>query len=292
MARKVTCVNSDNLSIEFTDRFAPWLLENCDGIYESKNAVNTTENTMTDGSTYQGSNTRIRNIVLTLRDHPTADHEKNRAILYNIFKPKQPGTFIYQENDSIKQIGYRVESINIDSVKRARQATISLLCPDPFFTDAQETVVHMSAWVDDFEWQHTFTANGESFGHRAAELLKTIENNSATDDIGITITISASGTVENPVITHVEKMESIEIGTSEEPFEMQAGDAVVITTHTNNKHVYLERNGARTEINEFLSDDSVFIQLDNGANTFGYSADNGAGYMTISISFRYRYLGV
>ena len=73
------------MEVSFTDTFSPFLLEDCDGIYTVKNTVTTSENTMTDGATYQGSTTQMRNIVLTLRDHPKADHQENRTLLYNLF---------------------------------------------------------------------------------------------------------------------------------------------------------------------------------------------------------------
>ena len=82
------------MEVSFSDTFSPFLLEDCDGIYTVKNTVTTSENTMTDGSTYQGSTTQMRNIVLTLRDHPKADHQENRSLLYNLFKPKSPGTLV------------------------------------------------------------------------------------------------------------------------------------------------------------------------------------------------------
>ena len=292
MARKITCTNEDNVSVVFTDQFNPWLLESVEGIYENKNNVSTSTNTMTDGSTLQGSTVAMRNIVMTLRDRPEADHQANRSLLYSLFKPKAEGVFVYEENGIIRQIGYHVESVNIDGVKRSRRATISLLCPDPFFVDADDVTVEMAGWVANFTWPHEFTAEGEEFGSRTAERMKTITNESAADNIGLTITIAARGPAENPAITHVELGESIEIGTEGNPLEMQTGDKVIITTHTNNKHVYLERGGVRTEINEYLSENSEFIQLMHGDNTFGYSALNGENYLTISISFQYHYLGV
>lgn len=292
MARKITCINEDNISIVLTDQFSPWLLERCDGIYEVQNTVAMSANTMTDGSTYQGSTAAMRNIILTLRDRPEADHKKNRSVLYSIFKPKSPGIFMYEENEDVKQIEYYVEDIQIDSEMRARQATISLLCPSPFFVDLQDISVQMAGWVQNFQWQHEFLAEGEEFGYRTAERLKTIENESAADHVGLTITIEAAGSAANPTITHVEQGESITVGTVGNPLNLIAGDKVIITTHTNNKHVYLERNGVRTEINEYLSEESEFLQLMHGINTFGYEAASGENYLTVTISFRYHYLGV
>lgn len=282
------------MEVRFSDAFAPWLLEDCDGIYSVKNTVATSENTMTDGATYQGSTTQMRNIVLTLRDLPKANHQENRTLLYNLFKPKAAGTFLYLEEEGAegRSIEYYVESVDVDAVNRARKATVSLLCPDPFFVAPSDVTVTMAGWESYFEWPHEFPPKGEEFEARVEEKLKTIDNTSAADNIGMTITIQAAGALTNPSIYHVEQGEQITVGTSGKPLELVAGDEVIITTGTNDKHVYLIHEGIKTEINEYLSENSEFIQLGHGKNTIGYSAEVGEPYMTVEISYRYRYLGV
>lgn len=282
------------MEVDFGKRFEPFLLENCEGIYSVKNNVSTSENTMTDGATYQGTITQMRNIVLTLRDNVRSNHQANRTLLYNLFKPKSPGTLTYLEDDGAesRSIEYYVESIDIDSEMRARQATISLLCPDPFFVAPSDITVTIAGWKALFEFPHEFPPEGEEFEARVEEKLKTIENTSAADNVGITATITAAGPVVNPSIYHVEQGELITVGTSGKPLNMVMGDQVVITTGTNNKHVYLVHGGEKREINEYLSENSEFIQLGHGINTIGYSADQGEPYMTVEISYRYRYLGV
>ncbi|MBQ9007803.1 MAG: phage tail family protein [Clostridia bacterium] len=291
-ARKITCTNEDGIEIVLTDAFSPYLLEACDGIYEFKANVSMSANTMTDGSTYQGSVTSMRNIVLSLRDKPGADHMQNRAFLYNVFKPKSQGVFTYEENDVQRTINYYVESVIADGQMRSRRATVSLLCPDPFFQDISDITVQMAGWTALWEWQHEFVDGGEEFGSRIQERIKEIDNESAADGIGLTIEIDASGPITNPSISHVEQGETITIGTAGNPLELENGDRVIITTGTNNKHVYLVSGGVKTEINEYLSEDSEFLQLMHGINTFGYAADAGDEHMTVTISFRYKYLGV
>ena len=294
MARFIVCKNEDGMEVRFGNKFGPFLLEDCDGIYSVRNKVATSENTMIDGATYQGSVTQMRNIVLTLRDRPQSDHQANRALLYNLFKPKSPGTFVYLESDDAesRSIEYYVESVDIDAKMRARRATVSLLCPDPFFVAPSDITVIMAGWVPCFEFPHEFPPEGEEFCYRVEEKLKTIENTSAADNIGMTIKISAAGEVVNPSIHHVEQGEHITVGKTGRPLELTRGDTVTITTGINNKHVYLTREGVEEEINEYLSEDSEFIQLGRGINTIGYSAESGEAFMTVEISYRYRYLGV
>ena len=294
MARSVVCKNEDGIEVRFTDKFDPFMLEDCDGIYSIKNTVTASENTMTDGSTYQGSVTQMRNIVLTLRDHPKSDHQANRMLLYTLFKPKFPGTLVYQENDTAEKhsIEYYVESVDIDGDNRARQATVSLLCPDPFFVAQNDVTVAIAGWISCFEFDHEFLAGGEELETRSEEKLKVIENAFAADNIGMSIVIQTFGEVTNPVIYHVEQGEKIAVGTEAKPLMLSKGDKVTITTGTNNKHVYLTHEDVTTEINEYLSEESEFIQLGRGKNTIGYSAASGESYMAVEISYRYRYLGV
>lgn len=294
MERIIKCSNEDGMEVVFGNTFSPFLLEDCDGIYSVQNNVVTCENTMTDGATYQGSTTKMRNIVLTLRDHTKSDHQANRALLYNLFKPKSLGKFTYfeNENDEGRSIDYYVESVEIDSVERARRATVSLLCPDPFFVGPSDLKVTLAGWSAHFEFLHEFKDEGEELGARVNEAIKTIENTSAADNIGITITVKAEGPIQNPSFYHLELAESIAIGTSGNPFNLLTGEKLIITTGTNEKHVCLEKNGIVTEINEYLSEDSEFIQLKRGLNTFGYSAETGVENMSVEISYRYQYLGV
>ena len=49
---------------------------------------------------------------------------------------------------------------------------------------------------------------------------------------------------------------------------------------------------ANQEINEYLDEESEFIQLMRGENTIGYAADSGDGYLSETVTFRYKYLGV
>ena len=293
MARSIICKNEYGMEVKFSNTFSPWLLEDCDGIYAVKNKVTISENTMTDGGTYQGSTTKVRNIVLTLRDHPSANHQQNRTLLYNLFEPKTFGTLIYLEDDGAesRSIKYQVETVDPEGVDRARRATVSLLCPDPFFVAPSDITVKIAGWESLFEWPHEFPPEGEEFERRIEEKLKTIENTSAADKIGLTIVIRAEGAVTNPSIYHVEQQEQITVGIPARPMHMVAGDEITITTGINDKHVYLTHNGVKTEVNEYLSEDSEFIQLKRGANTIGYSAEAGETYITIEISYRYKYLG-
>lgn len=291
MSKKIVCKNEDDVQIEFSyEDDAEFFLISCDGIYSVSNNVVTSENTMTDGSTYQGSTTKQRNIVITAEFD--SDYQSRRDFLYKSFKPKSPGTFFYFENEEQRQIDYYVEGIEIDEAGVCRNAVISLICPDPFFKDPADTTVTMARWEPCFEFVHEFTDELEEFGVRIAELVKNIENDSAADHIGIEVLMEALGAVRNPVLYHMQQDIHIQIGTDDYPFDMEPGDVVKITTGTNEKNAYLIKGGETQKINEYLDEESEFIQLVHGANTFIYDAASGVDYLNVTIKYRFRYLGV
>lgn len=286
--RSITCSNADGVSVVFGERgMTPFLLVDVEGAYYISNTVTISENTMSDGGSYQGSIAKVRNIVLTIRD--IENHVYNRNLLTALFKSGETGTLVFQEDDQERQIDYYVESVNSTGEYGSRTYTISLLCPDPFFYAMEDVTVYMSAWIPNFEFIHEFTSSGEEFGYRSSERLQMIENKNASDHIGMTIKITANGNVTNPSVVRVESNESITVGTETKPFNMIAGDVLTITTSDNDKHVYFTRDGATTEVNQYLTEDSVFIQLMRGMNDIGYDAYSGVNSMVVEVTYRLKY---
>lgn len=286
--RYITCTNGDGVSVTFGETaLSPFLLYNAEGVYHAENNVTISENTMSDGGAYQGSVAKIRNIVLYLKD--LNDHTYNRNLLGALFKSGQPGTLVFHEEGNTRQCTYYVESVNSSGQYGTRSYTVSLLCPDPFFYAMNDVTVYMSAWISGFEFTHEFTAISEEFGYRSLERLQRIVNENASDNIGMEIRITANGNVENPSIIHVERDERITVGTSSKTMQMVAGDAIRITTSDNDKHVYLIHEGVEEEVNEYLTEESVFIQLMRGSNSIGYDAESGIDNMVVSLTYRLKY---
>ena len=287
--RIIRCINEDGFFLDFTERgFGPFLLTDADGLYESKNTVYVSENSMIDGATYQGSVAKYRDIELTLTD--IGDYVANRNALNRLFKEKSKGTLIFWEADaSPRKIDYYVEKVNSSGEDPFREHEISLICPDPFFYDIDASSEEMASWVSAFTFPFASPSTGSVFGYKVNSRIQTIQNDIAEDNIGITIIMSCLGAVTNPSITHIETNSSLHIGHEDKPFNMVAGDIVTITTATGNKHVTLTRNGETSEINHYLTEDSVFIQLMRGSSSFGFGADSGVNNLTITLEYTYKY---
>lgn len=286
--RYITYINNDGFSVTFGERgFSPFLLVDAEGAYYADNNVTISNNTMTDGGAYQGSVAKVRNIVLTVKD--LSNHVYNRNLLGELFKAKQMGTLVFHEEDNDRKISCYVESVNSTGEYSARTYTVSLLCPDPFFYAMEDVVVYLAAWVGAFTFPHDFLETREEFGYRQNTRLQNIVNEQAEDGIGMVIEITAMGGVTNPSVVRVESNEELQVGSDSNPFQMVAGDVLTITTSDNDKHVYLTHEGVTNEVNQYITEDSVFIQLMRGNNNIGYDADVGVDLMTVRISYRLKY---
>lgn len=288
--REVICTNQNGTTVTFTERaFTPFLLCKIEGVYEVTNNVTISENTMNDGGTYQGSVAKKRNIVITFKDEE--NHAYNRNLLYALFQSKTKGKLTFKEDENVRAIDYYVEKLSSDGLPKHRTYVVSLLCPDPYFYEPSDEYVSMSAWLGAFEFPHQFRETKEEIGYRSSVRIQDIENQIAADGIGVTITLTANGNVTNPSITRIESDESIKIGSESYPFTMHSNDELKITTMDNDKHIYLISGGVENEINQYLTEDSVFFQLMRGHNSIGYDADEGADALTVTISYRFKYEG-
>ncbi len=286
--RSVTCINKNGISCTFGEGgFSPFLLADADGIYSKAMNVNTSSNTGVDGSVYHSSSLKQRNIVLTLKD--IGNYVENRAFLNALFEEKTLGELLIRDGSEERKIEYIVEKVTSDGINAYRTHQVSLICPDPYFYDLYDTSFTMSSFMPSFFFKHAFAAAKEEFGYRQKEKIKVINNDLSVDGTGMTIKIACNGSVKNPSITRVEDHAHISIGTTTKPLSLVAGDVVTVTTDNGNKKVILTHDGVDSSINQYLSEDSSFLQLRRGSNSIGYSADEGVDSMVLTISYRNRY---
>lgn len=297
-SRVITCTNtSENIAVYLRRTSAsPWYLSSFSGIYDTDYDVTTSANTLADGSQYMGSKVNQRNIVLTLANK--SRHRSARALLARVFKPRSKGTLQYSDGTITRKIDYYTEKVSFET-KGVRSddsgvmiATVSLICPDPFFYEISDSVRQMSAWMPSFTFEHAFSVDGEEIGYRSKEKIAEISNESGIDEIGMDISIITSGAASNIYVTNATTNEVIRIGTDTSALNLVAGDVVEITTEIGNRHVWLTHEGTTTEINYLLSSDSSFLTLTAGTNVIGYGASSGVDNLSIEITYRMRYASV
>ena len=127
-------------------------IRNIDGLDPVKATVNTSPFGSVDGVAYTGSDVADRNIVLTL--HPNPDwkdwtFEKLRRLLYSYFMPKLQTQLIFYSDDipPVEIFGI-VEDASINPFASDLEMQVSIICPDPYFTAVDSTVITGNATRD------------------------------------------------------------------------------------------------------------------------------------------------
>lgn len=283
--KTITCRSNSGLEAVFTydHDYHEYFLVSCDGLYSVKNAISTSQNATTDGTTYNGEGLEQRNIVITA--NIIRNHRFNREFLSKVFKVHSEGTFIHEEEDDRREINYRVESISVEEKGIIRSAQISLICTDPYFTSDGEITIEMSQWYDDFEFECEIPEEGMEFGHRETSTIKQVDNES-TKDVGITLTLEADDTVVNPIIYNQTTNETLKLLCT-----MQANDKIVIKTIEGNITVELIRNGTTIDYNYTVDEDNdSYIQLAMGTNVIKYDADDGVEYLNVKFEYKNQFM--
>ena len=211
----------DNITLNVNGNCPGILIEQVDGIYAFKGEVKTSPYSQTNGDRYKSTRAPKRNIVVTGKIFD--NFWENRQLMYRVFRLGSVGKFCYTEPDrSNRYADYYVESVDIDQNAFRGQYQISLICPDPFFYAGTPESVDLSAWVNDFTFEHDFLSAGEELGHRESSMIKEIQNLNGVDGIGMKIVLTASANVTNPFIYLVETGERITIGTANNPSRLAA----------------------------------------------------------------------
>lgn len=281
----IKCENENGISVTFTyDHDATeFFLVSLDGVYSVKNAVNTSQNATTDGTSYSGETLEERNIVITA--NICRNYRENRDHLARVFKTHSEGTLYHTEDGYTRKIKYYVEGIEVAETGVIRPAIISLKCPDPYFTDDTPTHIEMASWESCFEFECEIPEDGMEFGTRSKETIKVVDNNSSMA-IGIKMTIIAEDVVKNPSIMNVTTGETLKLLCT-----MQPDDQIVIVTEQGNIDVVLYRGGEKIDYNYTVDEENEdYIQLETGRNYINYTADTGSDYMNVNFDFENHYV--
>ncbi len=285
--KKIICENSINKNkVTFTYDF-PFFLNTVDGIHSVAGTVSTVSSAFGVGETYSGTGIKKRNIVITgiIKDNFC----KNRKILYDIFPLRTEGTFYYYEEDIKRKISYTVEDIGITEKGIPRIFTISLICPNPYFTDLEETEVSMATWTPKFCFPMISERGiGIEFATKNVTTMGSITNNTNIE-FGITIKFIAHGKLSKPYLVNVETQERMQLNT-----EMEAGDEIIITTHRSNKNIIYVSNSTKISQNaNHLKDcESKFLQMHIGNNTLRAGAGNNEENLETKVFYYNEYEAV
>lgn len=268
------------------------------GLDPPKGDIKTTSPSPRDGASFNSARMDIRNIVinLTLLENPTI--QASRRATYKYFPIDQQITMMFDTEDSQFQIVGYVESNDINIFGKEQQASISVICPEPYLYSVDTQVTNFASIEGLFE----FPFSNESL------VIPLIEFSSLTGSqektvyyegdisVGVIIYIHAIGPVVNLEIANVQTQEVMSIlhdklvtllGSG-----ISTGDDIIISTVKGNKYISLVRNGVSENILNSLDKNIGWFQLTKGDNVFIFTADSGATNLNFRIENQLAFQGI
>lgn len=266
----------------FTYAWPLWLVS-ADGLTESGFNVTTASFGDADGALFTGAAAKPRNIVLTAKFQ--SDYESTRQRLFAFFQPREKGTLLFSENGQVRKIAYYPESVEFGFAGRLRTVTISLLCPDPLFEDANPTVVLMSGYEPTLTFPFVY---GEpvQVARRVQEQIVTIHNPTSITT-GLHITFSTRSQVSRPGMEELNRQQSFTL-----PMDLTGNNtSVIVTTGRGEKQVLPQDPLAGGKSKNFWNKGDTWLQLEPGDNVFRYTAADRLEELLVTISYSLKYWG-
>ncbi len=297
MIKSVTAINyvGDEIKMVLKD---PWStgfnIFDITGIGPGKADINTTAMATYDGSVFNSARLTERNIVFHLRFMFSPAIEDVRHKSYKYFPIKRPIRLIFETDTRTATIDGYVESNNPVIFNKQESTQISIICPDPYFYSIEDSILNFYGVTPLFE----FPFSNESLDENLIEFGEIVTFTqglifySGDADVGLLMTIYATGPATNIAIHSTLSREVMTIDTSKIPGGLQASDQITINTNRGHKFITLLRAGVESNILNALDRNSDWITLKQGDNVIAYTADTGLSNLQFKVENRIAYEGV
>lgn len=270
--------NTSGQSITLTQNESNFQVYQIDGLNPPTAQINVSTIAGMDGSKYNSSRLNERNLVIYVKLRGNV--EANRLLLYSYF-PTSQWCKIYYENGSrnVYIEGY-VETNEVNSFTNNEIMQVSIVCPNPYFKDAQLIIDDISKVIQKFKFPFSININ-EPIPYSTIEL-EQVKNivNASESETGLIINAQFGGEVDELEIRNTVTGESLTLN-----YSFEENDTLVIDCNKGSKAITLIRDGVAYNLIPYLQRGSTFFQLRTGDNKFTYLADEGVSDQLVSIQF-------
>lgn len=288
-AVKITNFRGETLTLDLAN---PWdsglAVTAIKGLGPNKATINQVEVATDDGATYNSARVSSRNIVFTIRFVGT-DIEACRQKTYKYFALKKPVDIeVITDKRDLRISGY-TESNEPNIFSNAEDTSISVVCPYPFFYSVSESNT-VTFYGEEPSFEFPFENEGEEPVLEFGIVFAVTEANVYYEgdyEVGVIITIHATGPAKNISIFKLDTTESIQINT-----DMETGDDIIISTVSRDKYIHRVRNGVTTNILNCIGKKANWFLLQGGDNAFAYTAEEGIRNLQFSVRNDVLYEGI
>lgn len=261
---------------------SPFTVTEIQGLNPAPATLNMNEVALMDGVKFSSSKLKMRTINVAFAiEYETA---KNRIEVYKVLKPKQPIRLYYKGQYRDVFIDGYVESIDITYFELVQIVTVAIQCPSPYLIGVDEASMVLNQIVSDFHAPFSSTESPQLvLSHVSSAVNFSIENDGDVD-CGMVIEFFANASVTNPKLINYETLQFIGVD-----YSLQTDDLVTIDTRQGHKTATLTRNGVTTNIFNYISEGSKWLQLPADGAVFVYSVGSGS-YSDLSVTVRHNNL--
>lgn len=246
----------------------PFTITDIQGLGPAPATINTSEAPLLDGAKYNSSKVNMRTINVAFAIEYMA--AENRLEVYKVLRPKYPIRLSYKSDVRNVYIDGYVQSIDVSHFEMKQIVTTTILCPFPYFMQAQSMVNEISATIPMFHFPFASTEAPELIFGEIDPLANIEISNNGSLPCGLIIELYASAAVSNPKIFDYITGDYIGIN-----FTFQVGDVVTIDTRQGEKTITLLRDGVTSNIFNSLMDGSTWLQLAAGGGVYTYEVGTG-----------------
>ena len=142
-----------------SDLTTPYAIVDIDGINPPKATINTSQLALIDGAQFNSAKLEMRtiNAAFVIQDEAAA----NRVNVYKVLKTKHPIKVSYQSETRDVFVNGYVESIDVEYGGNPQQVSVAILCPYPYWQDAQSIVNELSQLIAMFHFAFASTEQPE-----------------------------------------------------------------------------------------------------------------------------------
>ena len=265
---------------------SPFTVADIDGLNPPTATINTNNVGLMDGAVFNSSKMNMRTIDVAFAIEYQA--ARNRIEVYRVLKSKQYVKLYYiGQYRNVFIEGY-ISKIDISYFEMKQIVTCQIICPSPYFKQAQEIVDELRNIINMFHFPFSSTESPQLvFGKIGNESGITIENDGDVD-CGMIIELYAVDDISNPKIYNYITQDFIGL-----VYDMQAADLITIDTRQGQKTVTLLRNAVETNLFNYVMEGSEWLQLPADGGTFVYEVGTGdANDLIVTFKHHNLYEGV
>ncbi|WP_130837520.1 phage tail domain-containing protein [Lachnoclostridium sp. Marseille-P6806] len=277
---------------------------NITGLAPTDATINMIDLVTSDGSFFNSARLGSRQIVITCLYQSIPDGEQARKASYKYFPVKKQVTLTFNTDKVVASITGYVEKNEATVFDQLSSCQITIDCPDPYFYDAgakKELITYFAGIEPRFEFPFSNESLAENlieFGaYKHADRAVIVYEGDAS--IGIKMYMHAIEDIDDTGkirVYNVDTDERFILDCAKLKAVTGAGfsksDDIEFSTERGNKHVWLIRNGRRTNILNCINRDASWFEISRGPNIFSFLSDKNWQYIQFYIKSKTRYEGI